>query len=583
MGLTVGCARCHDHKYDPIPTADYYSLYGVFASASEPKDPPLIAAPEQTEAYAAFEKEQKAREAKVEEFLDARREELMVEVRKRAAEYLLAAAKAPPRREPAEKAARNIAAGELSPLFVARWRDFLAESAKSHDPVLAPWHALAALKAEEFAAQAPALASAFAANADAAKPLNLLVAKAFAGEPPASLEVVSKRYGEVFAAAEADTEAKDPSVAQVRELLRGGASPVSIPRGDTERFLRRDMKSKLRELRKSVEAWRVTGAGSPPRAMSLAESGPPVEPSIFIRGNANNPGRKVPRQFLEVLSRDRKPFQEGSGRLELARAIASRGNPLTARVIVNRVWMHHFGTGLVRTPGDFGTRSDPPSHPELLDWLASRLIEGGWSLKKLHRLILLSSVYQQASDDRPEARKVDPENRLVWRVPRRRLEFEAMRDSLLAVSGKLDLKMGGAAVDIVSAPFSTRRSVYGFIDRQNLPGLFRTFDFASPDVSTPERHRTTVPQQALFLMNSPFVVEQARAMAARPEVASVDGAAAKVRGLYRLAMSRAPDEEETRAAMRYIEKPAGAEGGTMTRLEELAQVLMASNETGFVD
>src|SRR5262249_26240202 len=161
-----------------------------------------------------------------------------------------------------------------------------------------------------------------------------------------------------------------------------------------------------------------------------------------------------------VLAGDkRQPFKKGSGRLEMAQAIVHKDNPLTARVLVNRLWLHHFGAGLVTTPSDFGLRSDPPSHPELLDYLAKHFVEEGWSIKKRHRLILLSHAYRQQSRVVPEAAKVDPENRLLWRMNRRRLDFEALRDGLLAASGKLDLKMGGPAVDIVAAPFSGRRTV----------------------------------------------------------------------------------------------------------------------------
>ena len=185
-------------------------------------------------------------------------------------------------------------------------------------------------------------------------------------------------------------------------------------------------------------------------------------------------------------------------------------------MIVNRVWMHHFGEPLVSTPSDFGTRSTPPSHPELLDYLAGRLEDEGWSLKALHRLIVLSSTYQQSSFDRPDCRKVDPENRLIWHFPRRRLDLEAMRDTLLFVAGRLDGRMGGRPVDVAGDPPNRRRTVYGMVDRQSLPAMFRAFDFASPDQSAERRPRTTVPQQALYSMNAPFIIEQARALAARP-------------------------------------------------------------------
>ena len=182
---------------------------------------------------------------------------------------------------------------------------------------------------------------------------------------------------------------------------------------------------------------------------------------------------------------------------------------------VNRVWLHHFGEGLVVTPGDFGVRTETPLHRELLDYLAASFMENGWSTKKLHRLILLSATYQQSSEASSRYVKADPDNRYLHHMNRRRLDFEAMRDTLLAVSGKLDLKMGGVPVDIVTEPFPPRRTIYGLIDRQNLPSLFRTFDFANPDTSNQGRFYTAVPQQALFMMNSPFVIEQARSDSTR--------------------------------------------------------------------
>jgi hypothetical protein len=256
-------------------------------------------------------------------------------------------------------------------------------------------------------------------------------------------------------------------------------------------------------------------------------------------------------------------------------------------VIVNRIWMHHFGEPLVSTPSDFGTRSTPPKQPELLDDLALRLKEGGWSLKDLHRLIVLSRTYQQSSFDRPECRKVDPENRLIWHYPRRRLDMEAMRDTLLFAAGRLDGRMTGRSVDVAGDPRNRRRTVYGLVDRQSLPAMFRAFDFASPDQSAERRPRTTVPQQALYSMNAPFVIEQARALAARPEVAAAGTTEVRIAALYRVALGRAPTPLETRAAARYLDpNPHGpAEPGRshLSRWEQLAQVLLMTNEILFVD
>ena len=209
---------------------------------------------------------------------------------------------------------------------------------------------------------------------------------------------------------------------------------------------------------------------------------------------------------------DRKPFAAGSGRLELAKAIVHPDNPLTARVLVNRVWAHHFGKGLVLTPSDFGLRAQPPSHPELLDWLAHRFMQEGWSIKELHCWIMLSATYQQASDNRPAFVKIDPANRLLWKMNRQRISFEALRDTVLQASGDLDLKIGGRPEKIHTQPGSKRRTVYGYVDRQNLPALFRAFDFANPDAHCPKRYENIVPQQALFLMNSPFMIAQSEQM-----------------------------------------------------------------------
>src|SRR5207249_11091389 len=224
-----------------------------------------------------------------------------------------------------------------------------------------------------------------------------------------------------------------------------------------------------------------------------------------------NKGPIIPRRFLEVLSGPNRPaYTYGSGRLQLAGDIANKNNPMTARVMINRLWLHHFGEGFVPTPDDLGTMSEPPSHPELLDYLASRFMDEGWSIKKMHRLIMLSSVYQESSANNPRFAQADPNNRLLWRANIRRLEFEALRDSLLAIGGALDKTLYGRPVDLTKEPYSTRRTIYGFVDRSDVADVLINFDFANPDLPTGRRHQTTVPQQALFLMNSPLVVEQAK-------------------------------------------------------------------------
>ncbi len=592
MGLTVACARCHDHKYDPIPTKDYYSLYGVFASSVEPKELPLVGQPERTPAYLAFEKGLNERQQKYDKTVAALRDEAMARFRARAADYLLAAHDAS---RPGDWSHAQLTPGELSRPTIKRWQMFLAETAKGHNPVMGPWHAFAALPQKDFAARAPAVAARIAANADPKRPISNPVARAFAGAPPTSLRDVAARYAAVFAEVDKLWQKAQPAKAlpdehyeAVRQVLYAPGGPIHIPPEQMFRYFNRADRGRLTALKRQIDKFKASSPAAPPRAMVLQDLPTPVTPRVLLRGNPGNPGPEVPRQFLGVLAGpNRKPFTEGSGRLEMARAIASRDNPLTARVLVNRIWQHHFGKGLVRTPGDFGLRSEPPTHPELLDNLAWRFMEDGWSVKRLHRLIVLSRAYQQGSQERADGERIDPDNRLLWRMNRRRLDFEAMRDALLAVSGALERTAGGAAVDITAAPFPGRRTVYGFIDRQNLPGVFRTFDFASPDTTTPQRHMTTVPQQALFLLNSPFVLQQARTLVRQPDVAGAPEGAARVQALYRRAYGRPADREEVALGLRYLEAARtepGLEGAAgLDPWARYVQVLLLANEFMFVD
>jgi hypothetical protein len=266
----------------------------------------------------------------------------------------------------------------------------------------------------------------------------------------------------------------------------------------------------------------------------------------------------------------------------LARAIASADNPLTARVYANRVWLHHFGEGLVATPGDFGVRTPEPAQRALLDFLAASFVENGWSTKALHRLIVRSATYQQSCDASLASLQADPENTLLSRMNRQRLDWEAARDTLLAISGRLDPMVGGLPVELETEPFATRRTLYGLIDRQNLPGVFRSFDFANPDTSSQRRVQTTVPQQALYLMNSPFVLEQARSLAQRPEVKRAADDAAKIQALYRLALHRPAADSELRLGEKFLAAQSQRDA-KVTPLEKYAQVLLLSNEIMFVD
>ncbi|MCI0379807.1 MAG: PSD1 and planctomycete cytochrome C domain-containing protein [Gemmataceae bacterium] len=583
MGLTVTCARCHDHKYDPIPAKDYYALYGVFASCAEPTVPPLYQPPPQTEEYAKFEKELGQREKKLSDFVKAKHEELTRGARQRVAEYLLAAHAQ--RNQPSTEEFMLISeTGELNPTMIVRWQKQLERTRKTSDPVFALWHALADLPDRNFADNA---ASVFAKSKS-----NAIVSKAFAEAPPKTMKDVAQRYGVIMKNVDdkwhnllaTDPMSKalpDPDEEEVRQALHSpdaAANVAFLPYGDLSLLPDRASQAKLQELRKALEQWRATGPGAPPRAMVLEDLPTPYEPRVFVRGNPNNLGETTQRRMpLAAAGEKRPPFTQGSGRLELAHAIANRNNPLTARVLVNRVWLQHFGNGLVRTPGDFGLRGDVPSHPALLDWLATWFMDNGWSLKKLHRLILLSSAYQQKCDDRAECQKVDPENRLLWKMERRRLDFEATRDALLVVSGKLDRTIGGPSVQNYLAANAKRRTLYAHLDRLNVPNLFRTFDFPSPDATSPERVTTTVAPQALFLMNHPFVQDCAKHLASRPDITSVKNDIAKIGRLYQIVFGRPPTPEELLLGRSFLAGPGAAPW------QRYAHALLMSNEFVAVD
>ncbi|HMO66480.1 MAG TPA: DUF1553 domain-containing protein, partial [Verrucomicrobiota bacterium] len=481
----------------------------------------------------------------------------------------------------------------LRPVLLQKTRRLLARRAKPDDRLFGPW---AVLMAREDGELAPGAAVVLARETPPAAGWNALALAAASAPEVTNRLAVARAYGALFRSFESARrasvcgEAADfftPDEQELLAVVRGAESPVAFAWRETPDHMSRPQKDRYNGLVLNLDKLAAHAAQPPPaRAMVVADLPEPHEPRIFGRGNPSRPGETVPRGFLRVLNGGHpQPFGPGSGRLELAEAITAPDNPLTARVLVNRVWMHHFGEPLVASTTDFGTRAEPPSHPELLDWLAAEFMASGWSLKALHRLILASAAFQQASSPAPgsaaRARQLDPDNRLLWHYPRRRLDLEAMRDSLLASSGRLDPRMGGRPEDLEADPQNGRRTVYGLVDRQNLAGLYRAFDFASPDQCAERRPKTTVPQQALFAMNAPFVQEQARALAARPEVAGAETAGQRVAALFRRALGRPATETELAAALRFVDGAPPEEG--FTAWEQLAQVLLVSNEAIFLD
>ncbi len=301
---------------------------------------------------------------------------------------------------------------------------------------------------------------------------------------------------------------------------------------------------------------------------------------LMKRGDPNNTGDIVPRRFLSAFpAKDGQPrrFTTGSGRLELAQAIVQEAAPLTARVIVNRIWRHHFGRGIVETPSEFGVTGDAPSHPELLDDLTARFIKHGWSIKWLHREILLSAAWQQSSLA-PDSEKRDPENRLFARMPRRRLDFEAWRDTTLAAAGTLDRSFGGVATALTSEK-NLRRTLYGTVNRHELEPMLRIHDFPDPAAHSAARTETATALQMLFSLNSPFLLAQADAFAARLEKEAGPALNDRVTRAHAVLFQRPPTAKELAMATRFL---TGRETDKKA-WSEYAQALLASNETQFVD
>jgi hypothetical protein len=315
----------------------------------------------------------------------------------------------------------------------------------------------------------------------------------------------------------------------------------------------------------------------PPVVHVVSGNGPGMK--IYIRGNPATKGEDAPKGFLQVLPSS-KPAGSDFTRLDLANAIASKDNPLTARVIVNRVWAWHFGRGLVNTPSNFGKLGDTPSHPELLDWLAVNFMKNGWSMKWLHKQIMTANVYQRESKPDLDNDKIDAANVYLWRGARKRLEIEDWRDSLLAVSGNLDPKFGGPTFDLRN-PTANRRTVYAKVSRHDLDGLLRLFDFPDANVTADKRVVTTVPQQQLFALNSEFMIGQAKAFATRVEkLGKTDEE--RITAAYRIAYGRAPEKAEVELALKFLKLPTKADD-KLTRWQQYAQVLLASNELMYVD
>jgi hypothetical protein len=452
LGLTVACARCHDHKFDPISTRDYYGLAGIFASTSAVERPLFDLDPETENRF------------------------LWLEQRIHELNYVANLLDKEPGTKPEDSARK-----------VVQFNSELKE-----------------LQVE--------------------------------------VDALGKRHPEL------------PK--QIERYAKIGRVGAARPQTETTPFMN------------AVYDAALEVNGSDPD-LTLLDYKPAEARNlpVFLHGNADTPGEPAPRRFLTVLSGPRAAlFKTGSGRLELAEAIFRDAASLAARVLVNRVWAWHFGKPLVGTPSDFGVQGEAPSHPALLDDLAARFISHGWSLKWLHREIMLSATYRQSSRPSAAGENVDPANRLLWRMNPRRLDVELFRDSILRASGSLDQHLYGPSADL-DASGNTRRTIYAKLSRARLHTVFGLYDLPDPSQHSPGRDVTVTPLQQLFVLNSAFIEEQAGILAG--QVAQEPDESAKVRGLYRRTLARDPDPAELSRSLSYLR-----EG----RLVHLAQALLATNE-----
>ena len=605
LGLTVTCARCHDHKYDPVTSEDYYALYGVFMNSREPV---LDTVPVIQKAEASSEKEWKK---SIRESADAYRklqkeqhERVMFEMRAWAKDYLHYIVQTTPRHRTQDQPDLVTKRGMIREVSayaggaVKHWRRFL-ETQTKEDPVFGLWAGLYVLNGET-------IPSSYAEEWKRFKEIpnaNQLVVQAFNDQTVETMADVAEVYGALLE--DIDTQWREmlksnPEaerlMAEEKEAIRaklyGPDAPATIRIDEAIDYLTLDESVAIRKAQAETERvflkhWHEIA----PRPMMLEDRDQVLVSHVFHRGDPDQPGDAAPRSIPAVLgAHSSRKIQHGSGRLELAELISDPDNPLAARVWVNRVWNWHFGRPLVATPSDFGIRSHPPIHAQLLDYLASRFLASGGSTKELHRLILGSATWQQSSKDRTECRAQDPDNNLLWRMNRRRLSFETVRDSMLQVAGKLKDRPGGPPLrKSPQDPENKVRTIYNYIDREDLDDVFRIFDFPSPDISAPHRTETNVPQQALFLLNSPFVLTQAKAiigtLPAPLEAAPTSNACQQnLEHLFHLIYQRDPTPEEYRSLQSYLnQRIADTDQDREPAWSEIAQTLLLSNEFQFMD
>lgn len=659
MGLTLACARCHDHKFDPIPTTDYYALAGIFRSTqlliNTDKNPSYW--PEKKIDHPALQTQRKARAKR----LAAKNTEIAKVVEQAEAKFGDKGSFPRPvahwsfdeveQKVPAsvegvlgkalefkkKKEIFNVDPTTVPRLAFGKTNDFTVSlwlrAAKGYSPKTADSIVSAryGTKAMWFIALRPgAYHGIYLRHYSGSKSVDIKPASnqlpkltdggwhqvVFASDRNGNGVVYvdgAKVGGTSIRSVEADFRnlasfnvgasvnafrgsLDDPAVwdrtlsadevRQLHEAGREGKSAKDLT-PDPERLFPAEVRVRLAGLRKEAEAIRGERIPDPLTAMVAYDADEPENLRVHVAGNPRHLGAETRRGFPATIGGPRatRPDDRSSGRLELARWITDRRHPLTARVIVNRVWQHHFGEGLVRTPDNFGWLGEKPSHPELLDWLATRFIEDGWSLKALHRRIVLSAAYRQSSAMNPGSHARDSGNRLLWRMNRRRLEAEPIRDALLTVSGELDRAMFGTFQTWKEKSFTvdnenrktasydtSRRSIYLPVVRDSVHPMLTLFDFGDPNSVVPSRTTTTGAPQALFMMNNEFVAQTAERLA--QHLLKTRGQAARIKLAYQMCFARAPRASERQHALQYVKQ----NGDGPKAWKSLCQGLMAMNE-----
>ena len=589
LGMTVACARCHDHKFDPILTRDYYSLAGIFASTRSFDTPnthvskllykPLVPTAVH-DRYVAEQRVIKNKQIELDNAADIEIELYIDSVAGRTADYMLAARECyEDGGEPSEVASRL----NLERRLLGKWIEYLEPRAAPRGQ-LAEWH-------DAMPSQRSLVAAAYQDRFS-----NVL------GEWHHTI----RRWRKGAIAQLKDGFMPPPPKPRFRpgrdrffhDVYGAKGGPLWFRGEERDSILKPETREVMAVLRSELKTLRAAAMPEPPMANAV-EEGASVEQRVFVRGDYGAEGELAPKVFPAIIAGfDQEPVKTGSGRLELARWIGSRNNPLTARVLVNRIWQKHFGEGIVRTPSNFGKLGSPPTHPELLDWLATRFVEDGWSVKGMHRRIMLSNAYRMSSVAAEAAAQADPANQWLSHFNRRRLDIEEIRDGMLAVDRSIDLAMGGTLQSgfgtdrensndrlSIDPTTSTRRMVYVPLRRANLPTLLNLFDFGDAVTSVGKRAVTNVAPQALFMMNSEFVDQRASNIAGRLLEAGGPGDAHRVRQAYLSILSREPDATEIDGALTYLDGFASRlEGATPEDAwQSYCRVLLASNDFIYVD